>query len=310
MQPPTRRAAAILALLGIVLSGASCGTSSDARRAGGRLSVATAFYPLQWVTQRVGGDLVDVTSITKPGAEPHDLELTPKDVAEILDAGLVVYVKGFQAAVDDAVTQEDDRSKVLDVEDAAGLDLTYSPVDDGSNASKAVTDPHFWLDPSRLADVATKVATRLGRIDPTHTTTFATNASTVRAELGALDHEYSTGLATCRSRDLVTSHQAFGYLSRRYGLTQIGIAGMTPDAEPSASTLSSVTRFVRQHSVGTIYFETLASPAIARTIAAETGARTAQLDPIEGLTDRSKGHDYLEVMRSNLVTLRAGQGCT
>ena len=207
------------------------------------------------------------------------------------------------------MTQQDDRSKVLDVTRSAQLDLTYSPEDEGSRRSTAVTDPHFWLVPTRLATVAGEVARGLARVDPAHAPRYAENAAAVTADLDRVDHEYFTGLATCRSRDLVTSHEAFGYLSRRYGLTQIGIAAMTPDAEPSASALSSVTEFVKRHAVGTIYFETLTSPAISRTIAAETGARAAQLDPIEGLTDRSRGRDYLDVMRSNLATLRAGQGC-
>jgi zinc transport system substrate-binding protein len=171
-------------------------------------------------------------------------------------------------------------------------------------------DPHFWLDPTRLADVADAVAVRLGELDADHVSDFAANAAALRAELEMLDAEFEAGLAECASTDLVTSHTAFAYLAQRYGLTQMGIAGLSPDEEPTPAELAEVTAFVLDHGVSTIYYETLVDPAIADTVAAETGASTAVLDPLEGLTEGSAGADYFEVMRSNLNSLRAGQGCT
>jgi zinc transport system substrate-binding protein len=233
-----------------------------------------------------------VRNLTKPGAEPHDLELTPHDVAELADADLVVYLSGFQPAVDTAVAGQ--ASTSYDVAGAADL---------------AAKDPHFWLDPVRLADVAGSLADRLAQLSPDDAASFRRNEGALRADLMALDSEYVTGLAHCASRDLVTSHAAFGYLAGRYGLTQRGITGLQPEDEPPPGALAEITDFVRTHGVRTVYSETLVSPAVAKTLARETGARSAVLDPLEGLDDSSTGADYLAVMRANLATLREGQSC-
>jgi zinc transport system substrate-binding protein len=269
------------------------------------------FYPLAYVAQRVGGDAVVVSSLTNPGAEPHDLELTPGDISSVADAGAVLYVRGFQAAVDKAVDQEG-RGHVFDAYDAARLTLTYTPIEGGKvqTGSTGAPDPHFWLDPTRLADVADAFAGYLARVDPARASTFTTNSQVLRRDLTALDQDFRSGLKSCMNKDLVTSHNAFGYLGQRYGLTQVAITGLDPEQEPSAGDLAQVTEYVRSHHVRTIYYETLVSPSIARTLAQETGARTAVLDPIEGLTPQSAGTDYLQVMRSNLAALRAGQPCT
>jgi zinc transport system substrate-binding protein len=267
------------------------------------LDVVASFYPLQFVVERVGGDAVAVSNLTPAGAEPHDVELTPKDVASVQDADLVVYLSGFSPAVDDAVADVGG-DRALDVAAAAQLEeLT------GEDRDHEGLDPHFWLDPTRLADVADVVAQRLGALDPASESEFLQRAAAVRGELEALDAGFEAGLATCESRDLVTSHAAFGYLAERYGLAQIGITGLSPHGEPSPATLAKVADFVQEHGVTTIYYETLVDPSIAETIAAETGSSTAVLDPIEGLTADSAGTDYLEVMRANLESLRAGLAC-
>jgi len=272
-----------------------------------RLRLVTSFYPLQYATQRGAGHLADVSSLTKPGAEPHDLELTPRDVARISDADLVVYLSGFQPAVDDAVRSEAADTS-LDVATAARLDRT-AVSDLGGRTGRAAVDPHFWLDPTRLASVAGAIAARLAAIDPADASTFRADAEALTADLAVLDAQFAAGLASCTNRYIVTSHQAFGYLAGRYGLTQVGIAGMSPDQEPDPAALARVADFVRRNHVRTIYYETLVSPDVARTVAAETGARTAVLDPIEGITTASPGRDYLAVMRADLAALKAGQPC-
>jgi zinc transport system substrate-binding protein len=295
-----------------LIAPSGCGYASEAGAGGaGRLQVVASFYPLQWVTAQVAGDRADVGSLTKPGAEPHDLELTPRDVATVADADLVVYLGGFQTAVDDAVDQEAG-NRALDVSKSADLSLRYTPIEEGEQHSEEAgsTDPHFWLDPIRLSHVVGQVTDRLVRLDPTHAGQFRRNAADLRARLRTVDWEYRSGLAHCANPDLVTSHNAFGYLAQRYGLTQVGITGLTPDQEPKPGDLADVTAFVRAHDVRTIYYETLVSPAIAQTVAAETGANTEVLDPIEGLTKDSQGRDYLQVMRANLANLRRGQPCT
>jgi len=310
-----RTAAALAVALPLSVAAlAACGSDADSTSAGSDnadgLTVVASFYPLQYISERIVGDQGTVTSLTKAGAEPHDLELTPRDVADIGAASLVVYLSGFQPAVDDAVASEA-KDGAFDVADEANLDLTYTPIEEGQEESEAAgaTDPHFWLDPTRLADVSDELAQRLGELDGEHAQAFTDRAAELRADLEALDADMKAGLATCENKDLVTSHNAFGYLAQRYGLTQVGITGLSPEVEPSAGDLAAVTNFVEQNDVSTIYYETLISPAVAETVAKETGARTAVLDPLEGLSDESEGKDYLDVMRANLENLKAGQPC-
>lgn len=288
-----------------VLALAACGVPGTAP-ADGRLRVVASFYPLQFLVQRIGGDRVEVTGLTKAGAEPHDLELSPRDVASLVDAGLVVYLRGFQPAVDTAVDAEAP-GKAFDAARAADLDLTLTPGQ--SETGTRAVDPHFWLDPVRLQGVASALATRMSAVAPASAPAFRANLAALLTDLRRLDADLRAGLSGCASTDLVTGHAAFGYLARRYGLTQVGIAGLTPDAEPDTGRLAAVTALVRARHVRTVYAETLVSPAVANTLARETGARIAVLDPLEGLNDRSAGADYLAVMRANLATLRAGQPC-
>jgi len=292
----------VVPLIIVTLTLSACGSAGFAANGtvGGRLAVVASFYPLQFATQQVGGDLVAVTSLTRPGAEPHDIELTPRDVATVSRASLVVYEKGLQGAVDQAVESEGG-NRSLDVAPAAHLDLRLA---------SGITDPHFWLDPQRYSEVATVIAARLARIDPAHRAEYEKNARVFEDELAALSGELTTGLASCQRRDIVTSHSAFAYFAKRFGMRQIAINGISPDQEPKAGALAAVSTYAKAHGVTTIYAETLASPAIAHTVAEETGARMATLDPIEGLNERSSGKDYFEVMRSNLTALRAGQGCS
>ncbi|WP_369138114.1 metal ABC transporter substrate-binding protein [Modestobacter versicolor] len=331
-RPPRTGPTAPLALtcagtvvLAMALAGCSSASGTEPTADGGdRLDVVASFYPLEWLSQQVAGDLATVRSLTPPGAEPHDHELTPGDVAAVAEADVVVYLDALQPSVDAAVdAQGGDRA--FDAGSAADLDLVYVAGEDHDHAEEeehaeeerahaeeegAVTDPHFWHDPVRMAAVGEALAVQLGRADAGNADTYTANAAALRTELEALDDEFRTGLADCASRDVVTSHSAFGYLAEAFDLHQVGISGLAPDEEPTPSALTDATAFVREHGVSTIYFETLVSPAIAETVARETGAQTRQLDPIEGLTDASQGEDYLELMRSNLASLQAGQQCS
>ena len=275
------------------------GCSDPPPSADGPLRVLASFYPLQFVAERVGGGRVTVDNLTPPGAEPHDLELAPQDVAAVSDAALVLSLSGFQPAVDDAIANTS--ATALDAAESGRLDLTTG---DGGGV-----DPHFWLDPRRLADVADAVAARLGVLDPAGATAYAANAADLRDDLEALDEEFATGLATCASRQLVTSHEAFGYLAQRYDLRQVGVVGLGPEAEPTAADLARIATFVADEGVTTVFSETLVSPAVAETVARESGATTAVLDPVEGLVEGSGNDDYLTVMRANLASLRTGLGC-
>jgi zinc transport system substrate-binding protein len=287
----------------VALALTACGAGKPDGRSGTGTNapiVVAAFYPLQFATQQIGGDHVAVSNLTKPGAEPHDIELTPQDVAAVSKARLVVFEKGMQGAVDKAV-QAQGGSRGLDVAPAARLDRKLAA---------GTTDPHFWLDPLRFSDVAKVIAVRLSSLDPAHRADYERNARAFEDKLAALSQEFTTGLAVCRRRDIVTSHAAFGYLADRFGMVQIAINGLNPAQEPQAAELAAISTYARLHAVTTIYAETLVSPAIAATVAREAGARLSTLDPVEGLTERSSGRDYFEVMRSNLRALRVGQGCS
>ncbi|SFT98262.1 zinc transport system substrate-binding protein [Geodermatophilus amargosae] len=339
--PTTTRVLASATAAATALLLAACGSSGDDEAAAADgVSVEAAFYPLQWAAQRVGGDRVDVSSLTPPGAEPHDLELTPQDVASLSDADLVVYLEGFQPALDDAVVEAGDAA--WDAGAAAGLSLTtteeHGHEDEEEHAEgeeehaegeeehaegeeehaegeeehaegEEVTDPHFWLDPTRLADVGDALADRLAEVDPDGADTYRDNAAALRTDLEALDAEMEQGLADCAVPTLVTSHDAFGYLAERYGLDVVGISGLSPSSEPSPAQLAEISSLVQERGVTTVYTETLVDPAVAETVAREAGVQTAVLDPIEGLTDESAGDDYLAVMRADLATLQEGQGC-
>jgi zinc transport system substrate-binding protein len=296
---------------------AGCGDSGAEGGGSDRLSVVAGFYPLEWAAERVGGDRLDVSSLTPPGAEAHDLELTPRDVATVAGADLLVYLGGFQPALDDAAgTEAADHS--WDAGEAADLSRTSeegSHEEDGSHEGEEEhadepVDPHFWLDPLRLADVGDALADRLAELDPDGAAAFEQNAAALRADLEGLDDEMQAGLANCAVDTLVTSHEAFGYLADRYGLEVVGISGLSPSQEPSPAQLAEISTLVRERGVTTVYTETLVDPAVADTVAAEAGVRTAVLDPLEGLTDDAAGADYLSVMRGNLATLQEGQSCS
>lgn len=272
-----------------------------------QLQVATAFYPLEFLAQRVGGDAATVEDLTAPGAEPHDLELTPQQVARLGEDDLVVYLAGFQPAVDEAVEQQAEDA-AFDVSTVTPLQSGYVPVEEGvAEPDEQGPDPHVWLAPLRYADIADAVAVRLGEIAPDQATVFTERASQLRGELQTLDGEFTAGLADCRRRQIVTSHNAFGYLASAYGLEQISITGLTPEEEPSPGRLGEVATYAKANGVTTIFFEELVSPAVAEALAGEVGAQAVELSPLEGAPESG---DYFTQMRENLSTLRTALGCS
>jgi len=294
-----RRAAFPLALLGAVAFDSGCSPTAPAVNRRGRLTVVASFYPLAEAVRQVGGSRVDVTDLTPPGSEPHDLELTPDQVSRVADAGLVVYMgRGFQPAVEKVARARGSKSPTLAV-----LDAVRTPGADG--------DPHVWLDPVLWESVVDKIAAALGRAKPAAAEHFRAGAAAYRAQIAEVDTRYRVGLADCRRRVIVTSHRAFGRLAARYGLEQQGVAGLAPDAEPDPRHLAELADLVRRRGVTTIFTETLASPRVARALAREAGVTTAVLDPIEGIsTDRvAAGVSYTSVMVDNLIALRSALDC-
>jgi zinc transport system substrate-binding protein len=295
--------------LSAALAAAVPGCSGGATAPGGRVSVVASFYPLAEAAQRVGGRLVAVTNLTPPGVEPHDLELDPNEVGDIADADVVLYLGGgFQPAVQDAVSAaaEGERVDLLQ-----GMPTIAGTTEEGASSGDSI-DPHVWLDPTLMRRIVGRVAAALSSADPSHRSTYARNASSFVTELGRLADAYETGLSSCRRRDIVTTHAAFGYLAERYGLAQQPITGLSPEAEPDPKRLASLISMVERDGTTTIYTEPLVSSKVAETLAQETGATTASLNPLEGLTPTEvrAGDDYISVMRANLAALERGLGCS
>lgn len=309
---PPRALPAALALAGLAAGLTGC-AGADADVPPGKTVVVASFYPVAWLAGKVGGSDVFVRTLTEPGAEPHDLELTARQVANVEDADFAVYVKGVQPAVDDAVRGHA-RGKSLD---AASLVRTLPPPDetddeeahDGVRHEEADYDPHIWLDPSRMATVAGALGDRLAAVDPAHAAGYRSRAESTAAALTALDRRFRDGLASCERREIVTAHAAFGYLADRYGLHQIPVAGVDPASEPSPRRMAGLVRRVSATGATTIFTETLVSPKVARSLAREAGVRTAVLDPAEGIEDGATG-DYMTIMDENLRTLRPALECS
>ena len=278
----------ILISLAALTLAAGCGGGGN----GNDTDIVAAFYPLAFAAERIAGNEATVRNLTPPGVEPHDVELSARDVQRVGDADLVVYLgAGFQPALERAVDSTD--APAVDV--LEGLSLRPGETADG-------LDPHVWLDPVRFRAVVERIAIVFGR---------AKEGRELDAELELLDEEFREGLRDCKRRELVTSHAAFGYLADRYGLEQVAITGLSPEAEPTPGELHDVVEEVREHGATTVFFETLVSPRLARTVASEVGARTDVLNPLEGLTEAEldRGEDYFSIMRTNLAALQRALEC-
>jgi zinc transport system substrate-binding protein len=295
----------VLAVVGVVLI-VTHAKKNESITEEGKISVSTSFYPLYYLATEIGGDKAVVSNITPAGAEPHDFEPTPGDIARIENSKLLILQGASLEAWGTDVKKNIDMNHTMVI--TVGEDLmTQKVVEEG----ESITDPHTWLSPKLASAMADKILAGFIAVDPTNAAYYETNGAKLKAELTALDMEYKKGLASCASRDIVTSHAAFGYLASAYGLNQVAISGVSPDAEPSPKELAEVADFVKKNGVKYIFFESLVSPKLSETIARETGAETMVLDPIEGIApeDLAKGVDYMAVMRSNLHNLETVLEC-
>ncbi|MGW1508760.1 metal ABC transporter substrate-binding protein [Streptomyces sp. NPDC002394] len=311
--PSTALAGAVA--LGVVSLSACSGTSDAAGKgSGGKLDVVASFYPMQYLAEQIGGGHVAVNTLTKPGVEPHDLELKPKQVGELGEADVILYLKGVQPAVDDAIAQAGVENTVdattLTKMEEHGAEVGHDHGDEhgGEHASEAGADPHIWLDPVKYAEVARGVGAAFEKADPAHAADYEKNTDALVKKLGDLNTAFATGLKNTATKTFITTHSAFGYLAERYGLEQEGITGIDPESEPSPARVRELHEIAEKDKVSTVFFETLASDRTAKTLAGDTGLKTDVLDPLEGITDKSKGRDYIEVMQSNLAALKTALG--
>jgi zinc transport system substrate-binding protein len=256
-------------------------------------TIVAAFYPLAFAAEQIGGAGFTVQNLTPPGVEPHDLELSAGDIQTIGRAGVVLYLgSGFQPALE----------KAIDSTSANGVDLLDAVETHEGGEKEHDVDPHVWLDPIRYSVIAERIGKELDGV---------AEAAAFADRLKALDLEFRRGLAHCEHDEIVTSHAAFGYLAERYGLKQVAITGLSPEAESTPRDLEQVVGNVRAVGATTVFFETLMSPRLAQTVAREAGVQTAVLNPIEGLTEKeaAAGGDYFSVMRENLAALRKALAC-
>ena len=325
-----RRALSAVAAAALGLSLTACSalspdssSSTDSRTAGGAegaLPVAVSFYPIQYLTEAIGGDHVSVTSLTPADQEPHDYDLSGKEVTSTLEgASLVAYVEGFQPSLDKAVTQVNgptvvDLSSKVDLKHHEGVEDEDEHADESADegAHKEADhdadslDPHFWLDPVRMKSAATAIEEALATADPDHAEDYKTNLETLTSTLDGLDSSYQGGFSQCERKTFITSHAAFGYLADRYGLTQTSISGIDPEQEPSAADIAAAKKAVEDTGSTTIFTEELVSPETAEAVASETGATTAVLSPIESAPEDA---DYAGAMSANLDALRTALAC-
>ncbi|MFF1548368.1 metal ABC transporter substrate-binding protein [Streptomyces sp. NPDC058291] len=292
----------------------ACSADSAAAANTDKFDVVASFYPMAFLAERIGGDHVHVTSLTQPGQEPHDLEISARQTAALQESDAVLYLKNLQPSVDDAVAQSEVGTKI----DAASLTTLEkhgnevgghaAEHDDHEDEELSGLDPHIWLDPVRYSQVAEGVGKAFAKADPDHAADYQANTAALVKQLGALNTEFEKGLANTRTKVFVTTHAAFGYLAERYGLTEEAVNGLDPESEPSAARVKALERMAKADGVTTVFYETLVSDKTAKTIASDTHLRTDVLDPIEGITKKSRGQDYFSVQQANLKALQTALG--
>lgn len=288
----------VLAVFPMAGRGASAAT--------GKMVVAASFYPMYEFARQVGGDRTYVRNLTPAGAEPHDYELTPRDMIAVNTSKVLVYNGvGLEPWVQKLLPQLPPSVLVVNAADGIRIATATSGEDQGK------PDPHIWMDPILAQKQVDNILVGFSRVDPEGRAVYEANAAKFKGELTALHERFQRALITCRKKIFITNHAAFGYFAARYGLTQIAIAGLAPDAEPSAAKIRELIRLARQYDIRVIYYESLVSPHVAAAIARDVGARTLAFDPLEGLTDEELAHGktYLSVMGQNLRNLMQGLDC-
>lgn len=299
----------------IILS--SCRTQPAAT---GKIRVAASFYPLYFFATQIGGDKAEVINITPAGSEPHDYEPTAKDIAKIEQSNLLI-LNGFGLeSWSENIQKNIDPKKTLVVlgstgiidGGACGINTKDYPLPLTEKQKESIClDPHIWIAPFMATNIVQNILDGFVKADPANAEYYQANAAALKNKLIALDSEYQNGLANCQLKTFITSHDAFGYLAQIYGLRQIAIAGLSPDAEPSPAQLIDVAKTAKAENIKYIFFESLASPKLSQTIAAEVGAQTLVLDPIEGLTKNeiAAGDNYFTVEENNLKNLQTALQC-
>ena len=268
--------------------------------------VVTTLYPLEYFASRIGGDSVKVVNLISNGVEAHDFEPSPGDMQKLDAADLIIFngsdFEPWMVRAIDAIGKEG----------RAVLEASFGLTDNGVERHDGDRiDPHVWLDPLIAVEQARLVKNGLSYTTPALGEVYAEHADTLIRELEELDQQFHSGLADCRLREFVTSHDAFGYLARRYGLETIPISGLSPEAQPSPRDLARLTDTIRGLGIKYVMTESVVNPSLARTLADEVGAELLTLHPLESLTNDQSNHgeNYFSLMNNNLRSLRTALEC-
>ena len=272
-----------------------------------RLSVAASFYPLAYLAEKIGGDLVDVMQITPGGVEPHDYEPTPLKLAHIYDAKVFIMNGGGIDAWAEQVRQDLVSKGKITVKMTEHFQSLIT-----SNQDERGVDPHLWIDPVNMEREAEVVLEAFIEADPAHAITYRANGVQLKKNLTALGQRYRSGLQHCTLKEVIVSHDAFRHLAKEYGFSTMAISGLSPEEEPSPKRVAELAMLAKQKHIDVIFFESLVSPKLADTLAQEVGAQSLVLNPIEGLTPKEEmaQEDYITIMDENLRTLRTAMHCS
>jgi zinc transport system substrate-binding protein len=307
----------------LILAGCS-NAAEDSQPASESLpSIVTGSFAVAWLASSISDGCAVVTDLAPSGGDAHDLELTASQTASILDADLVIPVDGLQPAFDavaeskssgvfdildllDPLTAEDHADEVGHA-DHADEDGHADHADEDGHEDHGLLDPHFWLDPKRVSDAAGFLGAEISKLSADCATKVEVTVPAVQAQLEDLTQEFETSLATCSSRTIVVSHEAFGYLADAFNLEQIGVAGLDPEGEPSAARLKEVIDLANSLGVSAVFTESTVNPDVAQTLADALEVGILTLDPLE-IASVSK--DYISLMQTNLEALRSGLNCS
>lgn len=289
----------------------ACGTQKQEESGNQKLKVMASFYPMYDFASKIGGDKVDVVNMVPAGTEPHDWEPAATDIKELEEADVFVYNGAGMEHWTADVLESLDNKDLKTVEASKGLELMEGKAhehEEGEAQEEAEDtnyDPHVWLAPLNAKVEMENIKNALAEADPENEKYYEDNFKKYAEKFDQLDADYKEGLNSVKSKDVIAAHEAFGYLCKAYGLNQIGIEGLSPDSEPDPARMDEIIQFAKEHQVKTIFFEELVSPKVAETIAAEIGAKTEVLNPLEGLSDEDlkAGEDYFSVMEANLKVL-------
>lgn len=286
-----------------------------------KLRVAASLFPLYDFARTVGRDKAEVVLLMPPGMEPHSFELKPADIVLLNKTDIFIYTNRYMEPWAAAVLKGLDNRALVVVDSSKGLELIRGPEEGHHNETGHEAgheeaegmDPHVWLDFSYAMKMVDTIAVAFAEKDPANGAYYRANAEAYKAQLAALDRKFAGTLSRCAHRELVSGgHNTFGYLARRYRLKFVpAYSGFSPDAEPTSKDLIGLTKTLRLHGLSYIFYEELLSPAIAETIAKETGAKLLVLHGAHNISrdDLKKDVTFVLLMNRNLENLSEGLKC-